>query len=148
VAADGHLPGSRARLRPWHVNEKFNDPNTGSCMDYKNDPARDDGAGTNEYPNAHDFAELETIYTAHGDSASATNFAQRSPGQAVLTSPPGLGDGIPGDTPAKWGRAVHRDGLGGPDTFEQDLSKGNKKINYVFWAIGEGPKGLHHDDGH
>ena len=130
-----------------HVNENFDDPNTGSCMDYSNAPGRNDGAGTNEYPNTHDFDELKTIYTDHADSAAATNFAQRSPGQAVPEGvAAGLGDGIPGDSPAAWGRAVHRDGAGRPDIFEQDLGNGNKKITHVFWAVGEGPKGLQHED--
>jgi len=118
-----------------HVNENFNDPNEGTCMDYTNDPARDDGKGTNQYPNQHDYDELATIYAAHGDVATATNFAMRTPGQAVAAASPGLGDGIPGDTPAQWGRAVHRDGLGRPDVFEMDLGSGNKKITHVFWTL-------------
>lgn len=126
-----------------HVNENFDDPNTGSCMDYTSDPARNDGKGTNEYPNQHDFDELTLMYTDHVDSAAATNFAVRTVGKAAPA--PGatdLGDGIPGDGPSAWGRAVHRDGKGRPDVFEKDLGNGNKKITHVLWAIGEGPKGL------
>jgi hypothetical protein len=49
-----------------HVNENFNDPNTGSCMDYTNNPARNDGSGTNEYPNTHDYNQLLVQYN-HND---------------------------------------------------------------------------------
>jgi hypothetical protein len=54
-----------------HVNENFNDLNTGSCMDYTNDPtgkAGTNGTLSNEYPNQHDFDELKIIYTDHVDS--------------------------------------------------------------------------------
>jgi hypothetical protein len=132
-----------------HVNENFNNLNTGSCMDYTNDPsgkAGTNGTLSNEYPNQHDFDELRTIYTSHADSAAATNFAMRTPGQAVPRQGDDLGDGVPGDGPPAWGRAIHRDGQGRPDVFELDLGNGKKKITHVFWAIGEGPRGGHHDE--
>jgi len=39
-----------------HQDENQTNPNLGSCMDYSNHPAG------NEHPNAHDYAQLETIY--------------------------------------------------------------------------------------
>ena len=124
-----------------HVNENFNPPNTGSCMDYTNDP---DGGGTygpsNEYPNSHDYAQLATIYS-HSDS---TNFAVRTVGQSNQGAP---SEEAGGDSPAEWGRAVHVDGRGRPDVYQQDLGGGRKKITHVFWAMGEGPPGQqkHHE---
>ena len=125
-----------------HVNESFGPPNTGSCMDYTNDP---DGGGaygpSNEYPNAHDFEQLETIY-AHAD---ATNFAVRTVGQPASRP---VSEEAGGDSPSEWGRAIHYDGQGRPDVFEQEVGPGRKKITHVFWAMGEGPPGqqkLHGD---
>lgn len=115
-----------------HVNENFDDSNTGSCMDYTGDPARDDGQGTNEYPNAHDYEELAKIY-GHSESTAGT-LATRSVGQQP--SPfAAEDDGIGGDAPAQWGRAIHRDGHGRPDVFQLDLPGGGKKITHVFWTL-------------
>ena len=123
-----------------HVNENFNAPNTGSCMDYTNDP---DGGGaygdSNEYPNSHDFETLEAIYS-HAD---ATNFAVRTVGQAAARP---VSEASGGDSPAEWGRAIHFDGQGRPDMFEQEVGTGRKKITHVFWAVGEGPRGEGHHD--
>ena len=116
-----------------HVNEVFNDPNTGSCMDYTNNPL---GPPTNEYINQHDKDELDTIYN-HAELAS-TNFAVRSVGQAA-TPQASASASESGNGPADWGRAIGYDGAGRPDMFELNLGGGRKKITHVFWAIGEGP---------
>ena len=54
-----------------HVNVTYNTPNTGSCMDYTNDP--DGGAGgvsnsdpSNMNPNAHDYALINAKHTHIG----------------------------------------------------------------------------------
>lgn len=125
-----------------HVNESFGPPNTGSCMDYTNDPDGEGAYGpSNEYPNAHDFEQLETIY-AHAD---ATNFAVRTVGQS---SQGPVSEEAGGDSPAEWGRAIHYDGQGRPDVFEKQVGPGRKKITHVFWAMGEGPPGQqkHHEE--
>jgi hypothetical protein len=120
-----------------HQDEGFGAPNLGSCMDYTNDP---DGGGaygpSNEHPNAHDYEELEIIYNhVH---AAQTNFAVREIGKAAA---PGLISEAPaGDSPAEWGRAIHRDGQGRPDVFAKDIAPGRKMLTHVFWAIGQGPK--------
>jgi len=143
-----------------HQNEIFDNANTGSCMDYTNAP----GGGvlngfnygpTNEYPNAHDYDMLDTIYGASSSAAltgnATTDFGIRTVGQggtsAADASRPN-DDGIPGDSEAAWGRAVHTDSQGRPDVFVLDLAGGHKKITHVFWAIGEGPRSEHHHDDH
>lgn len=130
-----------------HQNEGFGAPNLGTCMDYTNDP---DGGGaygaSNEHPNAHDYAMLNTIYN-HDDgfttTIAATNFGIRQVGKAP---PQPLSTEGSGDSPAEWGRAIHKDGKGRPDVFSKDLGGGHKVITHVFWAIGEGPKGGQHDE--
>ncbi len=57
-----------------HVNETFEDPNTGSCMDYTNDPDGGSGGGSlsdanNMHPNQHDYDLISSIY-AHTDSTT------------------------------------------------------------------------------
>jgi len=126
-----------------HQDEGFGAPNLGSCMDYTNDP---DGGGaygpSNEHPNAHDFDQLEEIYShAH---AAQTNFGIREVGRA--TPKAGMLNEAPaGDSPAEWGRAVRRDKQGRPNVFIKDIAPGRKMITHVFWAPGEGPHGEHHD---
>lgn len=127
-----------------HTNEIFTNVNDGTCMDYTNAPAGGMVGGfnygpSNEYPNGHDLDQLAQIY-AHPDP---TNFAVRTVGQSV-SGPPSEAAG--GDTPSEWGRAIHRDGQGRPDVFEQQVAPGRKKITHVFWAIGEGPNGATHAD--
>jgi hypothetical protein len=126
-----------------HQDENFNNANLGTCMDYTNSP------GTNQHPNAHDYEELGIIYAhldSYGTASSqlATNFGIRTPGGRAPAAP--VADNESGDSPAEWGRAIHNDGAGRPDVFVKDLGAGHKKITHVFWAIGEGPKGGHHDE--
>jgi len=125
-----------------HQDENFNNPNLGSCMDYTNSPA------SNQHPNSHDYQELTSIYS-HTDStntaaAQTTDFGVRVPGQAPI-APRGLNEEA-GDSPAEWGRVIGNDGLGRPNLYVQDLGGGHRKITHVLWAIGEGPKGGHHDE--
>ena len=122
-----------------HQDEAFGPPNLGTCMDYTNDP---DGGGaygpSNEHPNAHDYEELNIIYN-HDDgfttATASTNFGIRQVGVAAPREQAGAGD-----SPAEWGRAIHRDARGRPDVFLKDLGAGNKVLTHVFWASGEGPQ--------
>jgi hypothetical protein len=105
-----------------------------TCMDYTSQPAG------NEHPNLHDYDQLEDIYD-HSES----NFTMQSPGSRGSSGvDASLAGQESGDTPAQWGRAIHRDAQGRPDYFLLDLGGGKKKLTHVFWAIGEGPRGGHH----
>lgn len=129
-----------------HTNEIFNNTNDGTCMDYTNAPdggvvGSFDYGANNRHPNGHDYSMLNTVYN-HDDgymsANSSTNFGIRQVGQAPSRALPSEGSG---DSPAEWGRAIHKDGEGRPDVFVKDLGAGHKVITHVFWAIGEGPKG-------
>jgi len=107
-----------------HQDENFSNPNLGTCMDYTNDPARDDGAGDNQSPNAHDFEELVTIYSHLDATTTLSQSTSSSRGQEI------------GNLRKDWGKAVGKDGEGRENKFERDLGKGEKVITEVFW-IGE-----------
>jgi hypothetical protein len=125
-----------------HQDENFSNVNLGTCMDYTNAPAGGVLNGfnygpSNEHPNAHDYDELKIIYN-HDDgyttATAGTNFGIRQVGNRPLPS-----EGI-GDSPAEWGRAIHRDSLGRPDVFLKNFGNGQRALTHVFWAIGEGPR--------
>ena len=107
-----------------HQDETFDNPNLGSCMDYTNDP---DGPPSNEHPDSHDFAQLQSIYT-HLDGSTTV-------GQDTLPSlmPPAMGH-INFEGPEQWGRLVRSNANGRVQIFELDFGHGNKVITHVFWA--------------
>jgi hypothetical protein len=121
-----------------HQDENFSNGNLGTCMDYTNNPL---GPPANTQPNQHDYNMLNSIYN-HDDgfttATASTNFGIRQVGVPAPRSETGVGD-----SPAEWGRAIHRDGLGRPDVFVKDLDSRRKILTHVFWAIGEGPRGGH-----
>lgn len=123
-----------------HTDETFDNANDGTCMDYTNAPAGGVVNGfnygpSNEYPNAHDYQELEAIYN-HQESAAATNFGERQVGKpASPPAGPNYDGADGGNSPSDWGKAIHFDGKGRPDVFAQDLPGGGKKITHVFWTL-------------
>lgn len=101
-----------------HQDEKFNNPNLGSCMDYTSDP---DGPPSNEHPNAHDYDQLEKIY-AHLDSSTTVGALPRGAAPADLNAP------------SSWGQLVRSNAAGRVQTFERELGRGAKLVTHVFWA--------------
>jgi hypothetical protein len=127
-----------------HQDEGFNNVNLGTCMDYTNAPDGGVVGGfnygpANRHPNAHDYQELNIIYN-HNDgfttANASTNFGIRQVGRAAAQPVSSEGSG---DSPAEWGRAIHRDGKGRPDVFIKDLDAKRKVLTHVFWALDEGP---------
>ncbi len=104
-----------------HQDEKFDNANLGSCMDYTNDP--DGGAGgavnndpSNEHPNSHDFQTLSSIYS-HTDAGASAVIESDSP-----------------DHPSQWGRLIRQNEDRRIQVFELDLGHGRKMLTHVFWA--------------
>ena len=106
-----------------HQDERFDNPNLGSCMDYTSDP---DGPPSNEHPNAHDYEQLEKIY---GHVDSTTTVGSSLPGQTAA-----------GDLnhPSAWGQLVRSNANGRVQVFQRDLRRGERLITHVFWADPEG----------
>lgn len=115
-----------------HQDETFNNANLGSCMDYTNDP--DGGAGgasavdpSNEHPNAHDFAQLETIY---GHLDSGTTVAQSTLPQEFGKLQAALKGGADHE---EFGAPIGYDGHGRANEFRKDVGGGESVITHVFW---------------
>jgi hypothetical protein len=97
-----------------HQDENFDNPNLGTCMDYTSNPT------TNQHPNQHDYAQLESIY-AHLDSG-ATNPSSRG------------GSGVDLDSPSEWGRVMKSSHGGRLQMFEHDLGNNQRIVTFVIWA--------------
>lgn len=99
-----------------HQDTNQTNANLGTCMDYTNNPA---GPPSNEHPNAHDYAELQTIY-AHVDSTSTT----LAPNVATVAG---------GDNVASWGKRVRGTSTGAA-TYVRDLGHDQQVITFVLWT--------------
>lgn len=107
-----------------HQDENFGNPNLGSCMDYTSDP---DGPPSNEHPNAHDFAQLETIYNSHTDGYSS----------AFMPVPPSSGGKPALEIAAaaqEWGELIRESADKGIALYEYDLGLGNRILTLVIRA--------------
>ncbi|MDP3697764.1 MAG: hypothetical protein Q8R55_07195 [Candidatus Taylorbacteria bacterium] len=116
-----------------HQDETFNNANLGSCMDYTNDP--DGGVGgavnndpSNEHPNAHDFAQLVTIYGHLDDATTVGQTTSSGPGKSSVSN------GVDGQEVAEWGKSIRTSSDGKSSLFERDLGNGNKVFTFVIWA--------------
>ncbi|HEX6088244.1 MAG TPA: hypothetical protein VF266_27180 [Thermoanaerobaculia bacterium] len=123
-----------------HVNETFTDLNTGSCMDYTNDPSGTKGTNgtlSNEYPNSHDYSQLAVQYTRHICAPAASlpfddmvKDATRPETMAEILNKAG-----------QWGEPIAFDQEGRPTTFfvktgpnHKDHGLENGELMDIFWA--------------
>jgi hypothetical protein len=98
-----------------HQDENFNNANLGTCMDYTNDPS------TNQHPNAHDYDELETIYS-HMDSTTT-----------IGAMPAAMANGDFSEA-SSWGRLISTSESGAAALYERDFGHGYKVFTFVYWA--------------
>jgi hypothetical protein len=113
-----------------HQNENFNNTNLGTCMDYTNDPSGTlgtNGTLSNEQPNAHDYEQLEAIYT-HTDLKTTVGSTS-----AVTTMPPAANQGNL-NSRAEWGRKIHESPNGQLELYERDFGGGKKMFTFVIRA--------------
>ncbi len=90
----------------------------GTCMDYYQNKT-DDGIST--HPNAHDYAQLESIY-AHLDSTNSS------------FKMPSFMDEIDFAGPGQWGKEVMRSEDGRFSVYELSVDHDHKLMTHVFWA--------------
>ena len=107
-----------------HQDVNQTNTNLGSCMDYTRNPA---GPPSNEHPNAHDYAELVTIYS-HTDSFSTPRSV--TAGDSAATG----AVQVVGDSPASWGTLVEGSSTSGVGTYVREYGNGNYTVTHVFWA--------------
>jgi hypothetical protein len=96
-----------------HQDENFNNANLGTCMDYTNNPS------TNQHPNAHDYEQLESIYS-HVDSTTTV-------GVATPTGAAHSGNAAP--------VAVERSDRISSSTITESFVDGSARVTYILWAL-------------
>lgn len=107
-----------------HQDENQTNPNLGSCMDYSRDP---DGPPSNEHPNAHDYAQLVTIYS-HTDSFSTPRAVAAGESATTVAGP------VVGDSPASWGTLVAGSDNHSAATYVREYGNGNYTVTHVLWV--------------
>ncbi|OGO53404.1 MAG: hypothetical protein A2V84_05775, partial [Chloroflexi bacterium RBG_16_70_13] len=100
-----------------HQDENFNNANLGTCMDYTNNPS------SNQHPNAHDYAQLDSIY-AHLDGTTTVASAPAAGAAAA--------NGHAAD--AAWGTLVKVTNHGHGAWYVRDFGAGNMVLTHVLWA--------------
>jgi hypothetical protein len=114
-----------------HQDETFTNVNLGSCMDYTNAPAGGvvgnfNYGPTNEYPNAHDFDQLLTIYS-HNDTYTTINTTAaqiRALAKSLI---------VVDDEDDDLGEPVGHNAKGTADEFMKVYGNGSTKLTHVFW---------------
>jgi len=112
-----------------HQDETFDNTSLFSCMDYQDPPF--------EYPNTHDYDQLDTIY-GHADLYDSYAGSADSGGGGACNAPPGKGcnkgqtKGHNGDI--GWGMSLGRRGQS--ETFMRIDQDGTRHVTHVTWAIG------------
>ena len=121
-----------------HQDENFNNLNLGTCMDYTSDPdGTINGQPDNTQPNAHDYEQLQIMYSGGGDSGGGGGSCNpHSPHCNAASAPSDSGY-----VHAEWGRLVS--GHGGVETYEKDLAHGIKMITHVTWTLEHADKHEH-----
>lgn len=112
-----------------HQDEDFNNASLFSCMDYQDPPY--------EYPNAHDYEQLESIYD-HLDVYNSYDDGGDGGNGGGCNAPPGKGCNkgeVPGSNrDIGWGMSLGRRGQ--HETFIRIDPDGTRHITHVTWAIG------------
>jgi hypothetical protein len=113
-----------------HQDENFNNTSVFSCMDYQNPPF--------EYPNSHDYAQLDAIY-AHLDSYNSYAGGDGGGGGGgTCNSPQGKGcnkaDVGQGNGRADWGLSLGRHN--GKEKFLRIDPDGTRHLTFVTWVDG------------
>ena len=110
-----------------HQDEAFNNQSLFSCMDYQDPPF--------EYPNAHDYEQLETIYGHTDLYNSYAGGGGGGGGGGGCNSPPGKGCNKAGANGSiGWGMSLGRSGHA--ETFMRIDPDGTRHLVHVTWAIG------------
>ena len=109
-----------------HVDEAFDNPSQGTCMDYTNEPG---GGGiygpANTSPNGHDYEQLAIIYN-HVDSSGGGGGRNNGAGRAIIGGPQ------TGAAQSEWGRLIRQNGRAA--LYRLDLGNGEYVFTFVIRA--------------
>jgi hypothetical protein len=109
-----------------HQDEDFNNGSLYTCMDYQNPPF--------EFPNFHDYEQLEIIY-GHLDSYDSYSTNSGDGGSDGCNAPPGKGCNKAGaNNDVGWGMSIGR--RGNAETFIRIDKNGIRHLTHVTWALG------------
>jgi hypothetical protein len=118
-----------------HQDERFNNVNLGSCMDYTNDPDGSlNGQLSNVMPNAHDTEQLNSIYShldGGGGGGGGGGGRGRAGGASGLLPRPAI-EHMPDNDPGSWGRLISTNGR--LARYVRDLGNGNLIFTFVILA--------------
>lgn len=95
-----------------------------TCMDYFSNTGANAGSTLSTKPNAHDFEELNIIYT-HLDSTTTV---------AAQTSPAASASDVT-DDPNSWGQLMSQSPNGRSSTYENVNRDGSRTITHVYWTL-------------
>lgn len=99
-----------------HQDEDFGNPNLNTCMDYTNNPL------SNQIPDAHDYAMLETIYAHLDTSTTISSLASNQNGQDIDS-----------DDRSTWGQSIRTSKDGKASLYVKETKDG-KVFTFVIWA--------------
>ena len=95
-----------------------------TCMDYFSNTGANAGSTASTKPNAHDFQELNIIYS-HLDSSTTV---------AALTSPAASASDVT-DNPNSWGQLVSQSANGRSSSYQNANRDGSMTLTHVYWTI-------------
>lgn len=111
-----------------HQDETFDNVNLGTCMDYTDDPDGSiDGELSNEFPNQHDYDQLDSIYAKDDGGGGG------GPGGSCNPKSPKCNPATAAGGHAQWGQLLS--GHGGKEIYERSLGGGHKVITFVTWTV-------------
>lgn len=99
-----------------------------SCMDYFSNTGANAGSTLSTRPNAHDFDQLNLIYShldATSTLATTTGASARGRASAVDIT----------DDPQSWGRLVSQSASGRSSVYERHNADGSVTLTHVFWTL-------------
>lgn len=108
-----------------HVDEDFENPNVGTCMDYTDNPAGGGSEPANTSPDAHDYAQLEAIYDHIDTSGGGRGNGARGFNPQPQAPPAFVRQGDWGDLVRSRGRVA---------LFRLNLGNGNYVFTFVIRA--------------
>ena len=103
-----------------HTSEDGSSQNT--CMDYFSNTGSNAGSTTSTHPNAHDYAQLSTIY-AHLDSTTTAAASTASSSANEVTNEPN-----------SWGQLVSQSANGRSSVYEREHGDNSKTLTHVYWT--------------